>query len=51
MMSAVIFFIFGIPQLILFTAFVFIAAMVPILSGMMVFLPAHRVPVRRPIAR
>jgi predicted PurR-regulated permease PerM len=39
MMSAVIFFIFGIPQLILLTAFVFIAAMVPILSGMMVFIP------------
>jgi len=39
MMSAVLFFVFGIPHLILFTAFVFIAAMVPILSGMMVFLP------------
>jgi predicted PurR-regulated permease PerM len=39
MMSAVIFFIFGIPQLILLTAFVFIAAMVPILSGMMVYIP------------
>ena len=39
MMSAVLFFLFGIPHLILFTAFVFIAAMVPILSGMMVFLP------------
>jgi predicted PurR-regulated permease PerM len=38
-MSAVIFFIFGIPHIVLLTAFVFLAAMVPILSGMMVFLP------------
>ncbi|OPY25324.1 MAG: putative inner membrane protein [Methanocella sp. PtaU1.Bin125] len=39
MMSAVIFFVFGIPNMVLLTAFVFIAAMVPILSGMMVFIP------------
>lgn len=39
MMSAVLFFLFGVPYLALCTAFVFIAAMVPILSGMMVFLP------------
>jgi predicted PurR-regulated permease PerM len=39
LMSAVLLFIFGIPHLILLTAFVFLAAMVPILSGMMVFLP------------
>jgi predicted PurR-regulated permease PerM len=38
-MSAVILFVFGIPHVILLTAFVFLAAMVPILSGMMVFLP------------
>lgn len=38
-MSSVIFFVFGIPHLVLLTAFVFIAAMVPILSGMMVFIP------------
>jgi predicted PurR-regulated permease PerM len=38
-MSAVIFFVFGIPHIVLLTAFVFLAAMVPILSGMMVFLP------------
>jgi predicted PurR-regulated permease PerM len=38
-MSAIIFFIFGIPHIVLLTAFVFLAAMVPILSGMMVFLP------------
>ena len=38
-LSAVLFFVFGIPHLILLTAFVFLAAMVPILSGMMVFLP------------
>lgn len=31
--------IFGIPYKALFTVFVFIAAMTPILSGMMVFLP------------
>lgn len=37
--SAVLFFLFGVPYLVLCTAFVFIAAMVPILSGMMVFLP------------
>jgi predicted PurR-regulated permease PerM len=39
LMSAVLFFIFGIPHIVLLTAFVFLAAMVPILSGMMVFLP------------
>lgn len=38
-MSALIMFAFGIPHIILLTAFVFLAAMVPILSGMMVFLP------------
>ncbi|HUL62204.1 MAG TPA: AI-2E family transporter [Methanocella sp.] len=38
-MSALIMFVFGIPHLVLLTAFVFLAAMVPILSGMMVFLP------------
>ena len=38
-MSAVIFFVFGIPHIVLLTAFVFLAAMVPILSGAMVFLP------------
>lgn len=37
--SAVIFFLFGIPYLILCTAFVFIAALIPVLSGMMVILP------------
>ncbi len=37
--SLIIFIIFGIPYKALCTAFVFIAAMVPILSGMMVFLP------------
>lgn len=37
--SAVLFFLFGVPYLALCTAFVFIAAMVPILSGMMVFIP------------
>lgn len=37
--SLIIFFIFGIPYKALCTAFVFIAAMIPILSGMMVFLP------------
>jgi predicted PurR-regulated permease PerM len=37
--ALVIFFIFGIPYKALLTAFVFIAAMVPILSGMMVFIP------------
>ncbi len=37
--SLVVFIIFGIPYKALFTAFVFIAAMIPILSGMMVFLP------------
>jgi predicted PurR-regulated permease PerM len=38
-MSAILFFLFGVPYLALFTAFVFVAAMVPILSGMMVFIP------------
>ena len=38
-MSAIIFFVFGIPHIVLLTAFVFLAAMVPILSGAMVFLP------------
>ncbi len=38
-MSAIILLVFGIPQVVLLTAFVFLAAMVPILSGMMVFLP------------
>lgn len=38
-MSAVLFFLFGVPYLALCTAFVFVAAMVPILSGMMVFIP------------
>lgn len=37
--SLIIFTVFNIPYKALFTAFVFIAAMVPILSGMMVFLP------------
>jgi predicted PurR-regulated permease PerM len=37
--SLVIFILFGIPYKALLTAFVFIAAMVPILSGMMVFIP------------
>ncbi|AFC99661.1 putative permease [Methanocella conradii HZ254] len=37
--SLIIFTAFNIPYKALFTAFVFIAAMVPILSGMMVFLP------------
>ncbi len=37
--SLIVFIIFGIPYKALFTAFVFIAAMIPILSGMMVFLP------------
>lgn len=37
--SAVLFFLFGVPYLALCTAFVFVAAMVPILSGMMVFIP------------
>lgn len=37
--SLVIFTLFGIPYKSLLTAFVFIAAMVPILSGMMVFIP------------
>jgi predicted PurR-regulated permease PerM len=35
----VIFLIFDVPYIILCTAFIFIAAMVPILSGMMVILP------------
>lgn len=39
LLAAVIFFAFGIPQVILLSAFVFIAAMVPILSGMMVLVP------------
>ena len=39
LMSAVLFFLFGVPYLALCTAFVFVAAMVPILSGMMVFIP------------
>lgn len=38
-MSAMLFAVFQVPYPILCTAFVFIAAMVPILSGMMVFLP------------
>jgi|AGTN01.1.fsa_nt_gi Predicted permease len=38
-MSAILLVLFGIPHVILLTAFVFLAAMVPILSGMMVFLP------------
>lgn len=37
--SLIVFIIFGIPYKALFTAFVFIAAMVPIISGMMVFIP------------
>ncbi len=37
--SLAVFFFFGIPYKALLTAFVFIAAMVPILSGMMVFIP------------
>jgi predicted PurR-regulated permease PerM len=37
--SLIVFIVFGIPYKALCTAFVFIAAMVPILSGMMVFLP------------
>ncbi|BAI60582.1 conserved hypothetical protein [Methanocella paludicola SANAE] len=37
--ALVLFVIFGIPYKALLTAFVFIAAMVPILSGMMVFIP------------
>ncbi len=37
--ALVLFIIFGIPYKALLTAFVFIAAMVPILSGMMVFIP------------
>lgn len=37
--SLIVFIVFGIPYKALFTAFVFIAAMIPILSGMMVFLP------------
>jgi predicted PurR-regulated permease PerM len=37
--SLIVFIIFGIPYKALFTAFVFVAAMIPILSGMMVFLP------------
>jgi predicted PurR-regulated permease PerM len=39
LMSAVLLLLFGIPHIVLLTAFVFLAAMVPILSGMMVFLP------------
>ncbi len=39
LMSAVVLFMFGIPHIVLLTAFVFLAAMVPILSGAMVFLP------------
>lgn len=35
----IVFVVFGIPYKALLTAFVFIAAMVPILSGMMVFIP------------
>jgi len=37
--ALVLFIIFGVPYKALLTAFVFIAAMVPILSGMMVFIP------------
>ncbi len=37
--SLAVFTVFGIPYKALCTAFVFIAAMVPILSGMMVFIP------------
>jgi predicted PurR-regulated permease PerM len=37
--ALVLFIVFGIPYKALLTAFVFIAAMVPILSGMMVFIP------------
>lgn len=37
--SLIVFILFGIPYKALLTAFVFIAAMVPILSGMMVFIP------------
>ncbi len=37
--SFIVFMVFGIPYKALFTAFVFLAAMIPILSGMMVFLP------------
>ncbi len=37
--SLIVFALFGIPYKALLTAFVFIAAMVPILSGMMVFIP------------
>jgi predicted PurR-regulated permease PerM len=37
--SFILFILFGIPYKALCTAFVFIAAMIPILSGMMVFLP------------
>jgi predicted PurR-regulated permease PerM len=39
LLSAIVLFVFGIPHVILLTAFVFLAAMVPILSGAMVFLP------------
>lgn len=39
LLSAIVLFIFGIPHIVLLTAFVFLAAMVPILSGAMVFLP------------
>jgi predicted PurR-regulated permease PerM len=39
LLSAVVLFLFGIPHIVLLTAFVFLAAMVPILSGAMVFLP------------
>ncbi len=37
--ALVLFVLFGIPYKALLTAFVFLAAMVPILSGMMVFIP------------
>jgi predicted PurR-regulated permease PerM len=39
LLSAIVLFVFGIPHIVLLTAFVFLAAMVPILSGAMVFLP------------
>ena len=38
-LSAILLLAFGVPHVVLLTAFVFLAAMVPILSGMMVFLP------------
>jgi predicted PurR-regulated permease PerM len=37
--SLIVFVIFGVPYKALLTAFVFIAAMIPIISGMMVFIP------------